>query len=59
VATEGLDVKLNDSGAKKGKGEMSKRSSKYLRTAAMQAVEIAALVAKDAMFNSVYEKQKN
>gem|GEM_PF-2743976 len=38
---------------------MSKRGSRYLRTAAMQAAEIAALIAKDAMFNSVYEKQKN
>jgi transposase len=59
VATAGLDVRLNDSGDKKGKGKMSKRGSRYLRTAAMQAAEIAALVAKDAMFNSVYEKQKN
>ncbi len=38
---------------------MSKRGSKYLRTAAFQAAEVAAVVAKDPMFNSVYEKQRS
>ena len=58
VAAAGLDVRLNESGEKKGKGKMSKRGSRYLRTAAIQAAEIAALVAKDPMFGSIYEKQK-
>jgi transposase len=59
VATAGLDVCLNESGESKGRGRMSKRGSKYLRTAAYQAAEVAALVAKDPMFTSVYEKQRN
>lgn len=59
VAAAGLDVRLNESGDSKSKGKMSKRGSKYLRTAAIQAAEVAALVAKDPMFSSVYEKQKN
>lgn len=59
VAAAGLDVRLNESGDSKGKGRMSKRGSKYLRTATIQAAEVAALVAKDPMFSSVYEKQKN
>jgi len=58
VAAAGLDVRLNESGDSKGKGKMSKRGSRYLRTAAIQAAEVAALVAKDPMFSSVYEKQK-
>lgn len=58
VAAAGLDVRLNESGENKGKGKMSKRGSRYLRTAAIQAAEVAALVAKDPMFKSVYEKQK-
>ncbi len=58
VAAAGLDVRLNESGDSKGTGKMSKRGSRYLRTAAIQAAEVAALVAKDPMFSSVYEKQK-
>ena len=58
VAAAGLDVRLNESGQYKGKGKMSKRGSRYLRTAAIQAAEVAALVAKDPMFRTVYEKQK-
>ncbi len=58
VAAAGLDVRLNESGDSQGKGKMSERGSKYLRTAAIQAAEVAALVAKDSMFSSVYEKQK-
>jgi len=58
VAAAGLDVRLNDSGDSRGNGKMSKRGSRYLRTAAIQAAEVAALVAKDPMFRSVYEKQK-
>ncbi len=59
VATAGLDVKLNQSGESKGRGKMSKRGSKYLRTAAMQAAEVAALVSCDPMFKGVYDKQRN
>ncbi len=59
VATAGLDVKLNQSGESKGRGKMSKRGSKYLRTAAMQAAEVAALVSRDPMFKGVYDKQRN
>ncbi len=59
VAAAGLDVRLNESGESTGKGKMSKRGSKYLRTAAMQAAEIAALVARDPMFKSVYDKQRS
>jgi len=44
---------------RQAKAHMPKRSSKYLRTAAFQAAEVAALVAKDPMFNSVYEKQRS
>lgn len=58
VAAAGLDVRLNESGQNKGKGKMSKRGSRYLRTAAIQAAEVAALVAKDPMFRAIYEKQK-
>ena len=36
---------------------MFKRGNKYLRFAAFQATEVAALVAIDPMFKSVYEKQ--
>ena len=53
VAAAGLDVRLNESGEKKGKGKMSKRGSRYLRTAAIQAAEIAALVARNPMFRSI------
>lgn len=59
VATAGLDVRLNESGQSTGKGKMSKRGSKYLRTAAIQAAEVAALIAKDPMFKDVYDKQRN
>ncbi|SDU61478.1 Transposase IS116/IS110/IS902 family protein [Desulfobacula phenolica] len=58
VAAAGLDVRLNESGQYKGKGKMSKRGSRYLRTAAIQAAEVAALVAKYPMFRAVYKKQK-
>lgn len=59
VATAGLDVRLNESGESKGRGKMSKRGSKYLRTAAFQAAEVAALIAHDPLFKGVYDKQRN
>ena len=58
VAAAGLDVRLRESGDSKGKGRMSKRGSRFLRTAAVQAAEVAALSAKDPMFRAVYDKQK-
>ncbi len=34
---------------------MSKRGSKYLRTAVIEAAEVAALVANDPLFKGIYE----
>lgn len=53
VAAAGLDVRLNDSGDKKGTGKMSKRGSRYLRTAAIQAAEVAVLVAISHVANKL------
>ena len=58
VATAGLDVRLSESGQSKGKGKMSKRGSKYLRTAAFQAADVAALIARDPTFKGIYDKQR-
>ena len=58
VATAGIDVKKKDSGILKGKGHMSKRGSKYLRTAVLQAAEIAVHTSKDPLFSSVYDRQR-
>jgi transposase len=59
VAAAGLDVRLHESGESKGKGRMSKRGSKYLRTAAMQAAEVAVFVKNDPLFKAVYNRQKD
>jgi len=56
VAYAGLDPKANDSGQSNGRARMSKRGSKYLRTAAMQAAEVAALRVADPMFRALYER---
>jgi transposase len=58
VAAAGLDVQLRDSGESKGKGRMSKRGSKYLRTAVMQAAAVAVFLADDPLFKAVYDRQK-
>jgi len=58
VAAAGLDPKLNDSGGKTGKARMSKRGSKYLRTALLEAAEVAVHIAKDPLFLPIFEKQK-
>jgi transposase len=58
VATAGLDVRLNDSGESKGRGKMSKRGSKYLRTAAMQAANVAVFKSNDPMFKAIYDRQR-
>ena len=57
VATAGLDVKQFDSGAQTGRGRMSKRGSRYLRTAVMQACEIAVFKSHDPLFTQVYQRQ--
>ena len=58
VAAAGIDVRLAESGDSKGKGKMSKRGSKYLRTAVMQAADVAVFLVKDPLFTAVYERQK-
>jgi len=58
VAMAGIDPRLNDTGNKTGKARMSKRGSKYLRTALMEAAAVAANVSKDPMFRAVYEKHR-
>lgn len=57
TAYAGLDAKPKDSGAKIGKRVMSKRGSRYLRTAIWQAAFIASR--HDPMFKAVYIKHKN
>jgi len=58
VAAAGIDVKQKQSGNSQGKGHMSKRGSKYLRTAILQAAEIAVHICKDPLFLGIYERQK-
>lgn len=58
VAMAGLDPKLNESGQSRGAATMSKRGSRYLRTAVLQASEVAALRSKDPLFNAIYTTQK-
>ena len=56
VAAAGLDVRLHDSGESHGVGKMSKRGTKYLRTAAIQAAEVAVFVSGDPLFKPVYDR---
>jgi transposase len=56
VATAGLDVKQFDSGDQVGRGRMSKRGSRYLRTAVMQACEIAVFKSHDPLFTQIYQR---
>ncbi len=59
VAAAGIDVRLSDSGESTGKGNMSKGgSNKYLRTAVMQAADVAVFLVKDPLFSAVYDRQK-
>lgn len=58
VATAGLDVQHRDSGEMNSKGRMSKRGSKYLRTAVMQAAGVAVFLVGDPLFKAVYDRQK-
>jgi transposase len=57
VAIAGLDVVQADSGERTGKGKVSKRGSRFLRTAVMQAAEIAVFKSHDPLFTQVYERQ--
>jgi hypothetical protein len=47
VAIAGIDVRQTDSGEHTGHGKMSKRGSRYLRTAVMQAAEVAVFKSHD------------
>ena len=58
VAAAGIDVRLSESGESAGKGKMSKRGSKYLRTAVIQAAEVAVFVAGDPLFKAIYDRQR-
>jgi transposase len=58
VAAAGLDVRLDESGESRGRGKMSKRGSKYLRTAAIQAADIAVFINGDRLFKTVYDRHK-
>lgn len=59
VAAAGVDVRLTESGDTKSHGKMSKRGSRYLRTAVMQAAEIAVFRSHDPLFTDVYKRQKD
>ena len=59
VAAAGIDVRLHDSGEFAGKGRMSKRGSKYLRTAVMQAAAVAVHLVGDPLFKAVYDRQRD
>ncbi len=58
VAAAGIDVKKNDSGNMEGRGRMSKRGSKYLRTAVMQSAMVAVYTSKDPLLSNVYDRQR-
>jgi len=58
VAMAGLDPRHNDSGRSTGRAKMSKRGSKYLRTAVMEASEVAIGWSNDPMFKSIYDRQR-
>ena len=57
VAAADLDARQVESGQWKGKSKMSKRGSKYLRTALMQAAEVAVYRKKDPMLAALYQRQ--
>ena len=59
VAAAGIDPKVRESGAWTGKAKMSKRGSKYLRTAILQAAHNAVFNLDDPMFKAIYDRQKN
>ena len=51
-------MRFKDSGDYNSPGKMSKRGSKYLRSAVYQVATIASNLVKEPMFRRVYEKQK-
>lgn len=57
VAFAGLDPKLKESGKYQGRTPISKRGSKYLRSAIWQASMVAARV--DPMFKRIYQDKRN
>lgn len=57
VALAGLDPKRNDSGERQGKAHLSKRGSRYLRTALYNASLVAA--AHSQMFQTIYKRHKD
>ena len=58
VAPAGLDTRLCDSGERQGVGKMSKRSSRYLRTAVMEAAQVAVFRCHDPLFEGVYNRHR-
>ena len=57
IAFAGLDPKLKQSGKYQGKTPISKRGSKYLRSAIWQASMVATRV--DPMFKRIYQDKRN
>lgn len=57
IAFAGLDPKLKESGKYQGKTPISKRGSKYLRSAIWQSAMVAARV--DPMFKKIYQDKRN
>lgn len=57
IAFAGLDPKLKESGKYQGKTPISKRGSKYLRSAIWQASMVAARV--NPMFKKIYQDKRN
>ena len=57
VAAAGIDPKVRESGAWTGKAKMSKRGSKYLRTAILQAAHTAVYILHDPMLTTIYDRQ--
>ncbi|MBU4369704.1 IS110 family transposase [Patescibacteria group bacterium] len=57
IAFAGLDPKLKQSGKYQGKTPISKRGSKYLRSAIWQSAMVAARV--DPMFKKIYQDKRD
>jgi len=58
VAAADIDARLRDNGERKGGGKMSKRGSRYLRTAIMEAAQAAVFRRHDPLFEDVYQRQR-
>ncbi len=57
VAFAGIDAKVRNSGQHTGKAKMSKRGSRYLRSAIFQSSLVASI--HDPLFKGIYQKQIN